>query len=90
MAISTARIAATTQSTTGASWLNLVEHWFAELTCRMLQRGVHRSVTDLTTDITAWLDTWNENPRPFLRTKTADQILDTIHSYLEWINDSAH
>jgi hypothetical protein len=56
----------------------------------MLQRGVHRSVTDLTTDITAWLDTWNENPRPFLWTKTADQILDTIHSYLEWINDSAH
>jgi hypothetical protein len=62
----------------------------AQLTRRMLQRGVHRSVTDLTTDITAWLDTWNENPRPFLWTKTADQILDTIHSYLERINDSPH
>jgi transposase len=75
---------------TGASWLNLVERWFAELTRRMLQRGTHRSVADLTTDINAWLDTWNENPRPFIWTKTADQILDTIRSYLERINDSGH
>jgi hypothetical protein len=75
---------------TGASWLNLVERWFAELTRRRLQRGTHRSVADLTADINAWLDTWNDNPHPFVWTKTADQILDTIRSYLQRINDSGH
>ena len=75
---------------TGASWLNLVERWFAELTRRMLQRGTHGSVAELTADINAWLDTWNENPKPFVWTKNADQILDTIRSYLERINDSGH
>jgi transposase len=75
---------------TGASWLNLVERWFAELTRRLLQRGVHRSVAELTSDITTWIDTWNENPRPFAWTKDADQILETIRAYLERINDSGH
>jgi len=75
---------------TAASWLKLVERWFAQLTRRLLQRGVHRSVADLTADITAWLDTWNEDPRPFVWTKPADQILDTIRSHLERINDSGH
>jgi transposase len=75
---------------TGASWLNLVERWFAELTRRKLRRGVHRSVGDLNTDIRQWLATWNENPRPFAWTKTADQILDTITTYNQRINDSRH
>jgi transposase len=75
---------------TGASWLNLVERWFAELTRRRLQRATHRSVAELTADINAWLEHWNENPRPFVWTKTADQIHDTIRSYLERINDSGH
>src|SRR5512135_431119 len=63
---------------TGASWLNLVERWFAELTRRLLQRGVHRSVTELTADIQGWLNNWNNHPRPFTWTKSADQILETI------------
>src|SRR6266566_3877457 len=59
----------------GASWLNLVERWFAEITTKLLRRGVHRSVADLETDIRNWLDHWNENPRPYVWVKTADQIL---------------
>ena len=75
---------------TGASWLNLVERWFAELTRRKLRRGTHRSVRDLNTDIRDWIDTWNQDPRPFVWTKTAEQILDTLAAYCERINDSRH
>jgi transposase len=75
---------------TGASWLNLVERWFAELTNRKLKRGTHRSVRDLNRDIRSWIETWNDDPRPFAWTKTADEILATIHAYLQRINDSGH
>jgi transposase len=75
---------------TSASWLNLVERWFGELTTKLLRRGTHRSVRELNADIRAWIDTWNENPRPFVWTKTADQILDAIARYCERINESRH
>jgi transposase len=75
---------------TSSSWLNLVERWFAELTSKLLRRGAHRSVRDLNADIRAWIDTWNDNPRPFIWTKTADQILDSIARYCERINESRH
>jgi transposase len=75
---------------TSSSWLNLVERWFAELTTKKLRRGSHRSVRELNADIRAWIDTWNENPRPFVWTKTADQILDSIARYCKRINDSGH
>ena len=75
---------------TSSSWLNLVERWFAELTTKKLRRGAHRSVRDLNADIRAWIDTWNENPRPFVWTKTADEILDSIARYCTRINDSRH
>jgi hypothetical protein len=68
--------------------LNLVERWFAELTSKWLRRGSHRSVPELTASIQAWIDTWNDNPRPFVWTKTADEILDTIASYRQRINNS--
>jgi hypothetical protein len=54
---------------TSSSWLNLVERWFAELTNKKLRRGAHRSVHQLNSDIRAWIDTCNENPRPFVWTK---------------------
>jgi transposase len=73
-----------------SSWLNLVERWFAELTTKKLRRGSHRSVRELNTDIRTWIDTWNDNPRPFVWTKTADQILDSIARYCRRINDSRH
>jgi transposase len=49
---------------TYSSWLNLVERWFAELTTKWLRRGTHRSVAELEQAIQAWIDTWNEDPRP--------------------------
>ncbi len=60
--------------------MNLVERWFAELTTKWLRRGTHRSVGELTESIQHWIDTWNADPRPFVWTKTADQILDNITS----------
>ena len=64
-----------------SSWLNLVERWFSELTTKKLQRGTHRSVRALNADIRDWIDTWNDNPRPYVWTKTSDQILESIGRY---------
>jgi transposase len=75
---------------TYSSWLNLVERWFSELTTRWLRRGTHRSVPQLKRSIQSWIDTWNQDPRPFVWTKTADEILDTIAAYRQRINDSGH
>jgi transposase len=75
---------------TSASWLNLVERWFAELTTKRLRRASHTSVRQLNADIRAWIASWNENPRPYVWTKTADQILDSIARYCTRINDSRH
>ena len=75
---------------TSSSWLNLVERWFAELTSKKLRRGAHRSVRQLNADIRAWIETWNDDPKPFVWTKTADQILESITRYCTRINESRH
>lgn len=75
---------------TSSSWLNLVERWFGELTQKKLKRGAHRSVADLNADIRAWIETWNDHPRPYVWTKTADQILESITRYCTRINESGH
>jgi len=75
---------------TDASWLNLVERWFAELTSRKLKRGAHRSVRELNTDIRDWLQHWNDEPQPYVWTKTAEQILDTLAAYCQRITASGH
>lgn len=67
---------------TGSSWMNQVERWFGLLTDKLIRRGVHTSVTALEHDIKAWIDTWNDNPRPFTWTKTADEILNSLADYL--------
>ena len=59
---------------TSASWLNLVERWFGLLTEKQLRRGVHQSRAELETAIYRYLDVTNEDPKPFVWTKTADQI----------------
>lgn len=67
---------------TSSSWLNLVERWFAELTRKKLQRSAHRSVAELTADLEDWITRWNQDPKPFVWHKTADQILDSLKRYL--------
>jgi transposase len=66
---------------TSGSWINLVERWFAELTRRKLQRSSHRSVKGLETDVTAWIEAWNIDPKPFVWVKTANEILDNLATY---------
>jgi transposase len=68
---------------TYGSWLNLVERWFAELTNKRIRRGVFRSVRELETAIREYIDVHNETPRPFVWTRTADQILDSIARYAQ-------
>ena len=71
---------------TGSSWLNQVERWFALLTDKLIRRGVHTSIEALEKDIRQWIATWNDNPRPFRWTKTADEILNSLADYLAKIN----
>lgn len=75
---------------TSASWLNLVERWFAELTTKKLRRSAHRSTRALERDITAWIDAWNERPRPFVWTKSADDILESVAAYCRRISETTH
>jgi transposase len=75
---------------TGSSWLNMVERWFGELTTKLLQRGAHESVQALEADIRAWIKTWNEDPRPYVWTKTADEILDSIAALCQRISGAEH
>ena len=66
---------------TYGSWMNLVERWFSALTTKKLQRSAHDSVAALAADITNWVQQWNDNPTPFIWTKTADEILDKLARY---------
>jgi transposase len=75
---------------TYSSWLNLVERWFAELTTKWIKRGTHRSVRELVGSIRTWITNWNDNPKPFIWHKTADEILDSLAAYCQRINDSGH
>jgi len=75
---------------TSSSWLNQVERWFAELTTKLLQRGVHTSVPALEADIRAWIATWNQDPKPFVWTKTADEILGSLARYCQRISGAGH
>lgn len=68
---------------TGASWLNLVERWFALLTEKQLRRGVHRSTRELEEAIERYLEATNAEPRPFIWTKGADAILTSIARFCE-------
>jgi transposase len=73
---------------TGSSWMNQVERWFGLLTDKLIRRGVHTSVQALENDIREWIATWNENPRPFTWTKTADEILSSLADYLTKVGAS--
>jgi transposase len=75
---------------TYSSWLNQVERWFALLTDKRLRRGTHTSVAALEKDLRDWINTWNQNPKPFAWTKTADEILDRLTAYLQRIPGAGH
>jgi transposase len=75
---------------TGSSWINQVERWFGLLTDQLLRRGAHKSVQALEQDVRSWIEQWNENPKPFVWRKTADEILDSLARYLQRISGAGH
>lgn len=75
---------------TYSSWLNQVERWFALLTDQQLRRGVHKNLQALERDIRAWITNWNDHPRPFAWTKSADEILERLTTYLDRIPGAGH
>lgn len=75
---------------TSASWINLVECWFALLSARQLCRGAFRSTDDLERAIHAYIAATNEQPKPFIWTKTADEILSTVARFCQRTSNSDH
>lgn len=75
---------------TSASWLNLVERWFVELTEKQIRRGVHRSTRELIDAIRDYLAVTNDAPKPFVWHKTADQILASVARFCQRTSNSAH
>lgn len=73
-----------------SSWINQVERWFAYLTDDLLRRSDHRSVHALETDIRKWVTAWNEDPKPFVWTKTAEQILGSLGRLMTRISGGGH
>ncbi len=67
---------------TSASWLNQVERWFATLTEKYIRRGTHRSTRQLEQAIRQYLDIHNASPKPFVWSKSADEILASIERFV--------
>lgn len=75
---------------TGASWISMVERWFGLLTERQVRRGNHRSTRELEAAVMRYIDTHNADPKPFVWTKTADQILDSVKRFCLRTSNSGH
>ncbi len=75
---------------TSASWINQIERWFAEITQKQIRRGSYRSTLALEKAIKEYLAVYNEDPKPFIWTKSADAILESLKSYCEVICDTGH
>ena len=75
---------------TSASWLNQVERWFAEITNKRIRRGSYRSTRELVQAIEDYLTVYNDHPKPFIWTKSADDILESLKHYCERITDTGH
>jgi len=67
-----------------------VERWFAELTQKQLRRGVHRSPRELEKAIREFLEVSNEDPKPFVWTKSADEILESVAAFCKRTSNSGH
>lgn len=75
---------------TGGSWLSLVERWFALLKQKQLKRGVHKSTEALRRALRDFIALTNESPKPFVWTKTADEILASLGRYCLRISVTGH
>ena len=75
---------------TSSSWLNLVERFFSALTMQQLRRGVHRSTRALVAAIENYIAATNDDPKPFIWTKTADEILKSLGGYCARISGTGH
>jgi transposase len=75
---------------TSSSWLNQVERWFAYITDELIRRGSPTSVQALEADIRDWVKAWNADPKPFIWTKTAEQILESLGRLLTRISGAGH
>ena len=75
---------------TSSSWINLVERWFAALTEKQIRRGAHRSTRELESAIQRYVDATNAAPKPFVWTKTADEIFASISRFCTRTSESGH
>ena len=75
---------------TSASWINQVKRWFAEITRQQIRRGTYRSIQDLEAAIKEYIAAYNENPKPFIWTESADKILESLKSYCTRISSAEH
>jgi transposase len=75
---------------TSASWLNQVERWFATLTQRYIRRGTHRSTRQLEQAIRHYIKINNSDPKPFVWSKTADDILASVERFCLRTSNSRH
>jgi transposase len=75
---------------TGSSWINQVERWFGFLADQKIRRGAHKSVQTLENDIRAWINDWNNDPKPFIWTKTAEEILESLARFCRRISGAGH
>ncbi|WP_193079085.1 IS630 family transposase [Brevibacterium aurantiacum] len=75
---------------TYSSWINQVERLFAEVTRELLQRSDHRSVQALEKDLREWVKAWNEDPQPFVWTKTAEEILESLSRLMQRTTGAGH
>lgn len=78
------------RETSSSSWINQVERRFAEITRKQIRRGTHRSTRQLEQSIRDYLKAYNQNPRPFVWSKSADKILDSIKRFCLRISNSGH
>jgi hypothetical protein len=75
---------------TSSSWINQVERWFGFITDELIRRGSHTSGQALEADIRAWAHGWNEDPKLFIWTKPAEQILESIGRLRTRISGATH
>ena len=75
---------------TGSSWINQVERWFGLLTDQLNPPRGSQKRRRLENDVRQWIKNWNQNPKPFVWSKTAEDILQSLSKYIAKISDAGH